>query len=161
MKNFFLTGYMGVGKTYLGNILLKYLNKYVFIDTDYIITYTYNYRIIDFYFRNKFLTFRRLEKNFINLLSYKKYCIISCGGGIILNKVNILRINIKNFCYCIMLNKLFLSKTINIDSRPILKKNLFKIRNKRKKIQILSSSTYIKNSFKKHEKVFFRFLNTL
>ncbi|WDI79354.1 hypothetical protein ONB79_00625 [Candidatus Vidania fulgoroideae] len=159
MRNVFLIGFMGVGKTFFGLNLSKYI-RYIYLDIDYIITYLYNIKILNIFSDRKFFLFRKLEKNFLNFLKFKKNLLISCGGGIILDKINVLRINL-NFCFCIMLNKLFLFKNINKKNRPLLKKNFFNISNKRKNIYKKSSKFYVKNSFKYKKKNVCKFLNTL
>ncbi|WDI79207.1 hypothetical protein ONB67_00685 [Candidatus Vidania fulgoroideae] len=159
MKNIFIIGFMGVGKTFFGSNLSKYI-KVIYLDIDYVITYLYNIKIINIFLDRNFFLFRKLEKNFLNFAKFKKNLLISCGGGVIIDKINILRINL-NFCFCIILNKVFLFKSINKNNRPMLKKkNFFVILNKRKDIYKNSSKFYIKNNFN-NEKNIYKFLNTL
>ena len=88
MKNIALTGYMASGKTTVGSILSKRLG-YKFLDTDYMIEEKCGKTINEIFEKHGEAYFRDIEKQVIEKCSAYESCIISCGGGVVLNKKNI------------------------------------------------------------------------
>ena len=84
--NITLIGFMGTGKTIIGKRLAERTNK-KFIDLDSLIQKQTNKSISEI-FKEGENKFRELEKKNVESLRKKKNCVISCGGGIILNKEN-------------------------------------------------------------------------
>ena len=85
-ENITLIGFMGTGKTSIGKLLSERLMRN-FIDVDELIEQQIGKPI------SKILSegeekFRRLEREKIKFLREKKNCVISCGGGIVLSKEN-------------------------------------------------------------------------
>ncbi|MGX7576693.1 shikimate kinase [Candidatus Vidania fulgoroideorum] len=162
MKNIYFLGFMGVGKTFISSKFEKYKSCYMYCDMDKISSYIYNKKISKL--AKNTTIFRKLEKNIINFLKkdHNKEIIVSTGGGVILNKVNLLRINIYSISLCLLVNKNFLKKNISKKDRPILKNNNFKyIIESRKKIYKKSSLFFIKNSMKDFKKTMFKIFNML
>lgn len=87
-QNIVLIGMPTSGKTTIANELSKILNK-PFIDTDELIQNQENKFVRDIILENGIEYFRKKEQEIINQIYKKQNCIISCGGGIILNKQNI------------------------------------------------------------------------
>lgn len=77
---------MGTGKTTIGKQLAKRLMKN-FIDLDELIE-NQTGKPISMIFKDGENEFRQLEREKIKSIEKKKNCVISCGGGIILNKEN-------------------------------------------------------------------------
>jgi len=88
MKNIVLTGFMASGKSSVGKSLAQKLNI-EFIDTDNLIEQNLNKKITDIFKENGEQYFRQQETKVIEELSDLTSCIISCGGGVVLNKYNI------------------------------------------------------------------------
>ncbi len=85
-ENIALIGFMGTGKTSIGRRLADKMTRY-FIDVDDLIEKQIG-KPISKIFKEGELKFRTLEREKIKSLRNKKNCVISCGGGIILDKEN-------------------------------------------------------------------------
>lgn len=86
-KNIILTGFMGTGKTTVGKYLASMLN-YDFIDTDKEIERTEKQSISNIFKNFGEEYFRQKEQNICLAISKKQHCIISTGGGTLLNPIN-------------------------------------------------------------------------
>jgi len=85
-----LIGFMATGKTTVGKKLTKFLgNNYKFIETDQIVIDDAGKSIPDIFSQDGEIRFREYEINACKKASKLKKVIISCGGGIVLNKINI------------------------------------------------------------------------
>ena len=85
-ENITLIGFMGTGKTSIGKLLaLRMIRD--FIDIDDLIEKQIG-KPISMILMEGESEFRKLEKEKIKSLRKKKNCVISCGGGIVLNKEN-------------------------------------------------------------------------
>lgn len=87
MNNLILCGFMGSGKTTLGEGLADHFGMEL-IDTDKEIVKRENRSITDIFETDGEPYFRRLETELIKELSQKDNLIISLGGGLAANKVN-------------------------------------------------------------------------
>lgn len=83
----FLIGFMGSGKTTIGK-LLSQIAGFTFIDTDQMIEENTNMKIYDIFHQKGEEYFRQIEAEVLNNLKETRQCIISCGGGIILQEEN-------------------------------------------------------------------------
>ncbi len=88
MKNIVLTGFMATGKSSVGKSLAAKLNI-SFVDSDDFIEKKLNKKIKDIFKENGEQYFRQEETKVIEELSSLMSCVISCGGGVVLNKNNI------------------------------------------------------------------------
>ncbi|BCU80467.1 shikimate kinase [Polycladomyces abyssicola] len=80
-KNIVLIGFMGVGKTTVGQLVAKKLYR-DFIDIDEEIEKIYNMSVTDIFRKIGETEFRRVERELIvNICNHKKLKIISLGGG--------------------------------------------------------------------------------
>ncbi len=85
-----LIGFMGTGKTTIGKVLAEKLNKdYKFIETDDIIQEMAGKSIPEIFQEDREIKFREYEIATCKKVSQLKDAIISCGGGVVLNKINI------------------------------------------------------------------------
>ena len=99
MKNIVLIGFMGSGKTEVGKRLAKRLG-YIFIDTDKVIEDKLGRSITEIFRDYGESYFRELEAKLVEDLSGIKGHVISTGGGIVLNRENILSFKKYGFMIC-------------------------------------------------------------
>ena len=100
--NIALIGFMATGKTTVGKALVEYLGgTYSFIETDQIIVENVGKDISRIFAEEGEKKFRDYEISASKQVSLLKNVVISCGGGIVLNKVNI--DNLKKKCHIVLL----------------------------------------------------------
>lgn len=99
MKNIVLIGFMGSGKTEVGRKLAERLG-YTFIDTDKVIEDKAGKSVTDIFKEYGESYFRELEAKFVKNLSNIKGYVISTGGGIVVNRENILSFKKYGFLIC-------------------------------------------------------------
>lgn len=94
MKNIVLTGFMASGKTVTGKKISE-LTGMKFVDIDEMIELSENKTINEIFSAFGEEYFRTLEHNAALRCSQMTDCVISCGGGIVLNpsNINLLRQN--------------------------------------------------------------------
>jgi shikimate kinase len=88
MKNIYLVGFMGTGKTTVGQIVAGILGK-EFIETDSAIEQREGKKIAQIFEEKGQAHFRTLETKLLKEIVLKADCIVSCGGGLICNYDNI------------------------------------------------------------------------
>ena len=86
-----LTGFMGTGKTAVGKVLATKLGR-EFIELDSIIEKKAGKTIPEIFQQDGETGFRELEIEVTKDVAGKKNAVIACGGGIVLNKINIERL---------------------------------------------------------------------
>lgn len=132
-RNIVLIGMPGSGKTTIGSLLAKKLNK-KFIDIDDLIEKTEGKSISDIFEIGE-EHFRNIESKYAKNLSNEKSCIvISTGGGIIIRKENIDFLKINSIIIFINRPLEKIIQDININNRPLLKRNMediYKLYNER------------------------------
>lgn len=89
--NIALIGFMGSGKTTVGELLAKKLQMQ-FVETDEEIVKREGKSIPDIFSEKGEPYFRDIEKKVIAEVSANDNQIISCGGGVVLNKENIIEL---------------------------------------------------------------------
>lgn len=98
-----LIGFMATGKTSVGKELAEELgNNYRFIETDQIIIEDAGKSITKIFAEDGEIRFREYEIAACKKVSKSDNVVISCGGGVILNKINI--DNLKQNCHIVLLN---------------------------------------------------------
>ena len=132
-KNICIIGLMGSGKSVIGKNLSKYLNL-TFFDTDREIELKTNKNISTIFKEDGESYFRELEERICIKLLNRNNCVISLGGGSIINRK--IRKEIKQNSYSIYLrvelNNL-LNRIKSSKKRPLLDKHI----NKREILQNL------------------------
>lgn len=117
-----LIGFMGVGKTVVGKALAENLGK-EFVELDVLIERKAGKTISQIFEQDGEIHFRELEIEVTRDVSGKKNVIIACGGGIVLNKINIDRL--RKECVIVLLTASLgaIIKRISGDGneRPLLK----------------------------------------
>lgn len=126
-----LIGFMATGKSTVGEALAKYLGgDYKFYEIDEIVTRMAGKPISQIFNEEGEHVFRQFEIRAIKKISKYKKSIISCGGGAVLNQVNIKRL--KQNCHIVLLKATIeeISKRIMKDgkkTRPVIDKDNLQI----------------------------------
>jgi len=89
--NIALIGFMGTGKTAVGQLLAKKLGR-SFVELDSLIEQKAGKSIPDIFHQDGEAAFRELEIEVTKEVSKDRNLVIACGGGIVLNKINIDRL---------------------------------------------------------------------
>jgi len=120
--NVALIGFMGVGKTAVGEALTKKLNK-EFVELDSLIERKVGKSIPEIFQQDGEIAFRELEIEVTKEISKGKNLIVACGGGIVLNKINIDRLrNESRIVYLTASPRVILKRIVNDgEERPLLK----------------------------------------
>ena len=116
-----LIGFMGTGKTAVGEILAEKLRR-EFVEMDSLIEQKAGKSIPEIFRQDGEVRFRELEIEVTGEVAEKKNAVIACGGGIVLNKINIDRL--KKECIIVYLTAspgVILKRTAGDESvRPVL-----------------------------------------
>ena len=116
-----LIGFMGTGKTAAGRVLASRLGK-EFIELDALIEKRAGRTIPEIFQQDGETAFRELEIEVTKTVAGKKNAVIACGGGIVLNKINIDRL--REECVIIYLTAspgvILKRTTADGDGRPLL-----------------------------------------
>ena len=116
-----LIGFMGTGKTVVGKVLAEKLRR-EFVELDSLIEQKAGKSIPEIFRQDGEVRFRELEIEVTREVAEKKNAVIACGGGIVLNKINIDRL--KKECIIVYLTAspgVILRRTAGDESvRPVL-----------------------------------------
>ena len=82
---------MGTGKTAVGQLLAKKLDR-KFIEMDLLIEQQAGKSIPEIFQQDGEIAFREFEIEVTKQIARGKYAVIACGGGLVLNKINIDRL---------------------------------------------------------------------
>ncbi len=116
-----LIGFMGTGKTVAGKLLAEKLGK-EFIEMDALIEKKAGKSIPEIFRQDGEIRFRELEIEATKEISSRKNAVIACGGGIVLNKINIDRLRQEAvIVYLTASPEVLLKRTAgDKDGRPLL-----------------------------------------
>jgi shikimate kinase len=116
-----LIGFMGTGKTAAGKILAQKLGK-DFVELDDLIARKAGKSIPDIFRDEGEIRFRELEIEATCEVAAKKNSVIACGGGIVLNKINIDRLGKECVIICLAASPAVILKRTSgaRDERPLL-----------------------------------------
>ncbi len=89
--NIALIGFMGTGKTAVGQLLTKKLDR-KFIELDLLIEQQAGKSIPEIFQQDGEIAFRELEIGVTREIAGEENAVIACGGGLVLNKINIDRL---------------------------------------------------------------------
>lgn len=118
--NIALIGFMGSGKTTVGKVLAKLMDM-KFVDIDKIIAASEKKSIAEIFEEKGQIYFRDLEREIIAQESLKNNCVISTGGGSILDNENIKRLKETSFVvYLDCTIECLYQRLKNSTTRPIL-----------------------------------------
>jgi shikimate dehydrogenase len=119
-QNIALLGFMGTGKTSTGKIIAKKLQMN-FIDIDQEIEKMAGIKIPSIFEKFGETRFRELEIEAIKLHSQKDGVVLSCGGGTVLNFLNMLRLKETSQMFLLIASpKEILKRLRNEKNRPLL-----------------------------------------
>lgn len=90
-SNIALIGFMGTGKSAVGKVLAKKLQR-KFIELDSVIEQKAAKSIPDIFRQDGEIGFRELEIEATKDVAREKRAVIACGGGVVLNRINIDRL---------------------------------------------------------------------
>ena len=115
-----LIGFMGVGKTVVGQALAKKLNRR-FVELDALIEQKAGKSIPDVFQQDGEVAFRELEIEVAKEVSQDENQVIACGGGVVLNKINIDRLKKDSvIVYLTASPWVILKRVSDNDERPLL-----------------------------------------
>ncbi len=116
-----LIGFMGVGKTVVGKALARQLDK-EFVELDALIERKAGKTIPAIFREDGETAFRELEIEITGEISQKKNTVIACGGGVILNQINIDRLRQENLIVCLTASpEIIIKRTSSrAGARPLL-----------------------------------------
>ena len=89
--NIALIGFMGTGKTIVGQLLAKKLGK-KFFEMDSLIERKAGKTIPEIFQQDGEIAFRELEIEVTKGVARENNAVVACGGGLVLNKINIDRL---------------------------------------------------------------------
>ena len=132
-KNIILTGFMGTGKTTIGQLLAK-KTGYQFVDTDALIEKQIGQTIADFFATQGEKVFRQLETDVVKKLAKESDLVIATGGGLVLNPENVALLEQTGTIFCLTASTEDILKRISQQHhiRPLLQED-----NPLKKIKVL------------------------
>lgn len=116
-----LIGFMGTGKTAVGKALAEKLGK-GFVELDPLIEQKAEKTIPEIFKQDGEIAFRELEMEVTKEVSKGKNLVIACGGGVVLNKINIDRLRKESIIvYLSASPRVILKRTSNdTEERPLL-----------------------------------------
>jgi shikimate kinase len=115
-----LIGFMGTGKTTVGRILAQKLGK-EFIELDVLIEKEAGKSISAIFRDDGEIAFREKEIEVTRQIADKKNAVIACGGGIVLNRINIDRLEKECVIVCLTASPpVILERTGDGTGRPLL-----------------------------------------
>lgn len=118
-SNIALIGFMGVGKTATAKWISK-LTEMNVLETDDIIERNSGMKIKEIFERFGEKEFRTMESKAIKGIAKVKNSVISCGGGVVLDKKNIEEIKKHSIIVWLWANENEIEKRVKGDSRPLL-----------------------------------------
>lgn len=120
MKNIYLVGFMGTGKTAVGKALAQELAMQ-FLDLDDLIEEIQHQKIVDIFAKRGESYFRDLETDALKEVAAKEDLVIGCGGGIVLRQDNLNLMQESGFLICLDASpEVIHERTKSFEHRPLL-----------------------------------------
>ncbi|MFH0855936.1 MAG: shikimate kinase [Candidatus Omnitrophota bacterium] len=120
MKNIYLVGFMGTGKSASGRELAR-KKKWNFVDLDELIELKEKKAITDIFAKKGEPYFRRIEGNALKEIAGKKGFVVACGGGIVINPENIKVMRSSGVIVCLKASpRAILKRVSGAACRPLL-----------------------------------------
>lgn len=119
-SNIYLVGFMGTGKTAVGREVARQL-KLRFVDMDSIIEEREKKAISRIFEEDGEPYFRKIEKQVLKKISAEADSVISCGGGVVLDKENIRIMKQTGAVICLSARPgVIIARTRRYEHRPLL-----------------------------------------
>ena len=119
-RNIVLVGFMGTGKTTVGQLLAKQTGMPL-VDMDTLIEERTGKTITDIFAEEGETYFRALEREMVQELATREGQVISTGGGIVLNSDNIADFEKTGLVVCLLANaETVLDRVRHDTTRPLL-----------------------------------------
>jgi len=119
-SNVALIGFMGTGKTAVGKLLAEKLGK-GFVELDSLIEQKAGKSVSDIFQQDGEIAFRELEIEAAKDVVRDENLVIACGGGIVLNKINIDRLRRNSIIVCLTAStEVILMRVSDDEERPLL-----------------------------------------
>ena len=123
MKNVFLIGFMGCGKSSVAAHLSKTYGMDV-LEMDQVITERVGMSIADIFTQYGETYFRDIETELVKEIQHKDNQVVSCGGGIVLRTQNVDTMRSAGTIVCLTAKpETILERVKDDDARPLLKGN--------------------------------------
>lgn len=120
-KNIALVGFMGTGKSTVGHLLASMLHLR-FLDTDALIEERAGRRIAEIFATDGEAAFRQMESEICADLAQKEGCVISTGGGMVVNPANLASLKEHALVVCLWASaETIYNRVKNQGHRPLLK----------------------------------------
>lgn len=122
-SNIYLVGFMGVGKSTVGIRLARELN-YSFFDSDDMIEKRIGKTISEIFADEGEAVFRQYEREFIDSGHPSKGCVVSCGGGLVVQEGMTEQLKSKGVLVCLSASiESIIERTQRNKNRPLLNVN--------------------------------------
>lgn len=120
IRNLYLVGFMGTGKTSVGRELAK-KKKWKFADLDELIELREKRAIADIFAEEGEPYFRRIEKMVLREAAKERNFVFACGGGIVMDPENIKTMKETGIIICLNASlEAILKRTCGYRHRPLL-----------------------------------------
>lgn len=125
-RNIVLIGFSGVGKTSVGTEIARLL-KMKFYDTDLEVQNKVGIPIPEFFEKYGEAQFRCEEHETVKRVSQDTDCVISTGGGVVLNPQNLELLMENGVVICLTAKpEVIYQRLETVNNRPLLKDNLYR-----------------------------------
>ncbi len=120
MDNIYLVGFMGTGKTAVGQELAR-KKKRCFVDLDDLIELRESRLISDIFAKRGEPYFRKVEKEVLRQVAREDNFVVACGGGIVIDRDNIRIMKETGKVICLKAApRVILARTRHFTHRPLL-----------------------------------------
>lgn len=118
--NLYIVGFMGVGKSAIGRKVAREL-RYKFIDSDHAIEKEAGAKIAEIFANEGEPTFRKMEREFIESGHPEGACVVSCGGGLVVQEGMSDLLKEKGVVICLFASpECIIERTARNANRPLL-----------------------------------------
>jgi len=120
MKNIYLVGFMGTGKTVVGREIARHKN-WRFLDLDELIELKEKTAITEIFAKKGEPYFRKVESKALKEVAKEKNFVVACGGGIVIDPENIKTMKETGLMICLAAGAEVILKRISGHThRPLL-----------------------------------------